>query len=337
MLSRARYAFGICAAAVMSSCGSSGSPLLFAPPATGWSSPAQGSVATSNGNLTARSDQSGSWMAPDAKEQDLLYVSNATTVTVYSYPQGKLEGTLKGFYRTEGECVDKKGDVFITNLGTGQIFEYAHGSARRFATLKSPAAEPIGCSVDATTRDLAVSTLGGTVEIYKKARRNPTKYTDPQIPRFFYCGYDDKGNLFVDGQNGSELFKLAELPKGSDAFKAVTLNQSIGWPGGVQWDGGHVAVGDQDAPVIYEFIVREGQGAEVGSTPLGSHAFDVAQFFIQGQTVVAPNVYFTGKGGTLKAHSDALLFHYPAGGAATKAIKNEVRFPNGAVVSEAMK
>lgn len=82
------------------------------------------------GRPTAQhSDHSRSRMAPDAKTNDLLYVSDVGTndVYVYSYPKLKLEGTLTGFATPDGECVDMAGNVFITNFGTQQIFEYAHG------------------------------------------------------------------------------------------------------------------------------------------------------------------------------------------------------------------
>jgi hypothetical protein len=46
-------------------------------------------------------------------------------VTTYSYPQGKLEGTLRNFYLANGMCVDSKGDVFVVDTGYGKVFEYA--------------------------------------------------------------------------------------------------------------------------------------------------------------------------------------------------------------------
>ena len=58
-----------------------------------------------------------SWMLPEAKNQDLLYVSTDNSgVYVYAYPSGKIEGILyEGFASPQGICVDKNGDVFITD------------------------------------------------------------------------------------------------------------------------------------------------------------------------------------------------------------------------------
>ncbi|MGB8908412.1 MAG: hypothetical protein WCC84_06655, partial [Candidatus Cybelea sp.] len=33
---------------------------------------------------------------PDARGQDLIYLAGTDAVSVYTYPEGKLEGTLKG-------------------------------------------------------------------------------------------------------------------------------------------------------------------------------------------------------------------------------------------------
>jgi hypothetical protein len=293
---------------------------------------------TTNESASARSATGPSWMASDAKQQNLLYVGGVHVVNVYSYPQGKLEGRLRGFYRTEGECVDKKGDIYITNLGTNEIFEYAHGGTKRLATLKGYGGAT-GCAIDPTTGNLAVTNIEGYLAVYKGARGKPTVYTDRKFQEFFFCGYDDKGNLFVDGQNRDIQFELAELPKGVATLASVTLDQSIGWPAGVQWDGKYVAVGNAGktcgsctGPTIYRFAIQDGRGQLAGSTALGGGAWDVYQFWIDGKTVIVPNEYCH-----TQCLSDVLFFAFPSGGTATKKILQGRGYPEGVVVSEAAK
>jgi hypothetical protein len=72
--------------------------------------------------IATHAPRGGSWMLPEAKSEDLLYVSEVGTVTVYSYPQGKLEGKLRGFFDATGECVDAKGDVYIADNGYGKVY-----------------------------------------------------------------------------------------------------------------------------------------------------------------------------------------------------------------------
>ena len=85
-----------------------------------------------------------SWMGPDAKKDTLLYASDsaADVVNVFSYPRGKLVGTLTGFQTPQGMCVDKAGNVFITNSGLGEILEYAHGGTTPIATISNQRMAP---------------------------------------------------------------------------------------------------------------------------------------------------------------------------------------------------
>jgi hypothetical protein len=284
-------------------------------------------------------DHHSSWMAPGIKNQDLLYVANTFGVSVYAYPGGKFEGRLGGFRASSGECVDAKGDVFVTNELGGTIVEYAHGGTNPTETLQAAAEHPLGCAVDPTTGNLAVTTFGaggngsgGNLAIYSHAKSVPTTYTDPNVLRYYLCGYDDKGNLYVDGISpGRGSFELAELPKGSSTFTNISLNQNISLPGGVQWHENSLAVADQNASVIYQFAISGSTGTEIHATPLGSPAFDVFQFYIDGATVIAPNAYSVGS----KTSWDVLYYRYPAGGAPTRTITNVIHAPRGVVVSKA--
>jgi hypothetical protein len=285
------------------------------------------------GPQIVRPDRSRSWMAPDAKNHDLLYVSDYGTddVDVYSYPQGKLKGTLTGFSAPHGECVDNAGNVFVVNTAANDILEYAHGGKTPIADLSDSGWYPFGCSVDPKTGNLAVTnqSLGsgaGSVSIYTNAKGTPETYTAKNIFFYYFCGYDDNGNLYVDGNtNHTNAFEFAELPAGSTTFTSITLQQSFQTPGGVQWDGKHVAVGDRKEPSsqgteIYEFAISGSEGAEVGSTPLDGSS-TVTQFWIQGSTVIGPN-----------SAGNVIFWPYPKGGAAKKTIGG-LKAPGGATVS----
>lgn len=286
------------------------------------------------GSATVHREYGRSWMAPEAKGQNLLYVTDFGTdlVDVYSYPAAKLMGTLAGFSAPHGDCVDQSGDVFVVNTRVSEILEYAHGGLSPIARLKDSGWYPMNCAVDPKTGNLAVTndslTSGsGNVAIYKRAKGTPTDYSAQNIFFYYFCGYDDKGNLYLDGNtNHTNAFEFAELPAGSKTFKAITLGQSFQIPGGVQWDGKHIAVGDRRAPsslgsTIYEFAIRRGGGKEVGSTPLGGSA-DVAGFWIQGSTVIGPN-----------SAGNVIFWNYPKGGALKKTIAG-LEAPDGATVSD---
>jgi hypothetical protein len=312
-----RCALSISAAA----CGGS-QPPIGAPGAT----PQSPAIAT-------QAERGGSWMLPEAASQDLLYVSNGGRcgVSVYSYPGGKLQGRLKGFKISMGQCIDLMGNVYITDEGAGRVYEYAHGASRRLRSLAVPGA--VSCSIDPTSRDLAVSSLGGPLSIFKNARGKPTTYQWPDNEMFF-CSYDNKGNVFVNGlvpPGASGDFILAELPKGSSEFNTVTLNQYIGWPGGIQWHYKYLVLGDQTTPAIYRFKIVETKAIKVGAAPLGSKENDYTQFWIQGSTLIAPEVCASRR---CRFRDNAVLFFkYPAGGKPTKKITAGVGYAVAASVS----
>jgi hypothetical protein len=323
------YAFGVSAAVLLlAGCSAGGSQSQLAPSG----SILQPSRAGVSGVVIQHPDRRRSWMAPDAKKKDLLYISDEATADVYvfSYPKGKLMGTLTGFPEPQGECVDKKGDVFVTNFGKSVIIEYAHGGTSPIATLSDSGEYIEGCSVDPTTGNLAVVDFepssgagNGGVAVYAKAKGTPTVYTDPDLLLGYALGYDNKGNIFLDGVNGNRDFEFAELPKGSSSFTTIPLSVTINTPGGVQWDGKHVAVGDATGGVIYQ---TTGAGGKiVGSTTLtGSDG--VFQFFIDRNTVVGPDVFA----------ANANFWSYPAGGAATKTLTGFAD-PFGSAVSKGRK
>jgi hypothetical protein len=318
---------GLCAAiAMLAACGGSQPPIG-----------APGAMPQGRAIIT-HADRGGSWMLPDAASQDLLYVSDSTWVSVYSYPEGKLEGRLRHFYIAQGMCVDKKGDVFVTDLGFNKIFVYAHGSTKRLRTITGYGG-PAGCSIDPGTGDLAASDLtDGNVAVYKNARGIPKVYKSASLWEAFWCGYDGQGNLFVDGQNypsKGQGFVFLELAKDGSSLNVITLDQSMGFPGGVQWDGKHIAVGSfypppSGRPVIYQFAIKGRKGTKTGTTRLGrlGSVDDVKQFWIQNKTVVATN----GGAGDGK-HGAAIFYNYPSGGKPTEKITKGLVSTQSAAVS----
>ena len=138
MMSRepSRFALSGCiAAALLAGCGGS-QPPIGAPGAM----PQTSAIAT-------HADRGKSWMLPEAKSEDLLYVSAYSDVLVYTYPGGKQVGDLKGFTSAAGECVDSKGNVFITAFKPRGANEYAHGGTKRIGHFQADAI-PLACAIN---------------------------------------------------------------------------------------------------------------------------------------------------------------------------------------------
>src|SRR5579862_3229213 len=117
-----RLTLSIIAAALLAACGGSQPPIG-----------APGAMPQSRA-VAAHTERNGSWMLPEAKsDKALLYASDAETdsVFVYDYKTGQEVGELYGFTSPYGDCVDKRGDVFLSSeVGSGgEVTEYTHGGA----------------------------------------------------------------------------------------------------------------------------------------------------------------------------------------------------------------
>jgi hypothetical protein len=266
-------------------------------------------------------------MAPNTTSQDLLYVTGACGgICVFSYPGGSLVGELADSNTPISECVDKSGDVFVIDFGgeggTGGIVEYAHGGTSPIATLSDPGYYPHACSIDPTTGNLAVTNESaengdtGVVAIYVGAKGDATDYLDPRIYYMGFCGYDDKGNLFVDGQYDHQgTFEFDELPNGSGNFKSIKIPQAPSSPLDLQWAGKYIALADSST-VIYHVAVKGSKGTVVGTTLLnGPTSGTDAQFWIQGGTIVEPYETSTGT-------DEVGFWKYPTGGLVRRNIES---------------
>jgi hypothetical protein len=324
------YALAACAfAAIFAGC-SAGSPSAFAPSA------AAQQAATHGASFDAHPDRGRSWMSPDAKKSDLLYVSDASTydVYVYSFPKGKLVGTLTNENNPAGMCTDGKGDVYVTQLyGGGHIVEYAHGGTTPINTLSDSSYEPGACSVDPATGDLAVANIvsdsfgQGTLMVFKNASGSGTLYAPPGSGDWFSVntvGYDNKSNIYFAGSCDS-AFCAGELANGASGTENVSLNKSPVNCGTVQWDGKYVTFDDQSDGTVYRYTFSGTTGTEVSSTTLNGSS-EVDGSWISGKSVAAPQ----------QASADVLVYDYPAGGKATNTITG-LSEPFGTTISVAKK
>lgn len=250
--------------------------------------------------------------------QDLLYVgaSNGSATYVLSYPTLQLVGKLK--VHATGLCSDTKGNVYVTtwsaNPPSGAILKYSHAGTKPVLRLND-GYRPVGCAVDPKTGDLAAADLGTlsgretNIAIWNHGKGVPTLWGDASFEFFSFCGYDDHGNLFVDGVDAANNVEFAEMPK-NGTLQNVSLNQAIEAPGSVQWDGAYVTVADAKAHKLYRFAIAGYTGTLEGSTALtGWQMAESAQTWITGSTIIAPYG---------RAAKGIALWSYPNGGDPTK-------------------
>jgi hypothetical protein len=272
--------------------------------------------------ISTNSAHAHSWMLAGAKSEDLLYLSDSTSVYVYSYPKAKRIGTLTGFQFPGGMCPDKVGNVWITNFRGDTIVEYAHGGTTPIATLNVPGLSGQSCAIDPTSGDLAVvgyppqgSTGRAKVLVYAGAAGNPNIYR-VDLSTSSFCGYDNNGNLFVTGYRYNESTKsgVVELQKGAKKFRQLSFGASGPFfgdqPGPVQWDGRHLAIGLGSR--IIRFTIHHFNAVEKGVTSF-DNLHQLANAWIQGGKVVVVNIFGSG-------YPPVQIDKYPAGGSPIRTI-----------------
>ncbi len=282
-----------------------------------------------------------SWMDPEAKAGDLMYVSSYPddAVYVYTYPALKKAGKLTYLSYPDGICTDKKGNVFVVNNRPGiGIVEYAHGGKSPIAQLDDGSQYAVSCDVDPVTGNVAVSNYAsisygpGSVAIYPKAQNNPTYYTDPNISVMLFCGYDNKGNLFVDGLTPAYENFFAELPKGKSKFTFIDVKggaSQFGYPGTIRWDGTHVVVGNQQFKYLgsayYDsaILITNGAGGKILKTIELKGSFDVQGYAIDGKTLIGADVDL----------GLVAFYPYPGNGKPSKKLTG-LRDPPGVAISK---
>jgi hypothetical protein len=285
-----------------------------------------GFVASQSVTPAVRIGSAASAVRPQSAGKDLLYISDpgANDVAIYTYPGADLVTKFTGFGSVAGVCADKAGDVFVVDEA-GPVQMFAHGGTTPIRKLPTgaPYYAPYGCSVNPSTGDLAVTQLSSysyaAIAVYRGAKGKPTLYKDKEIDVTWFCTYDGSGNLFADAWDRYGNTILVELPKGAKTFKTFKLGEKFDKPGGVQWDGKYVAVGNYGAGVVYR-LTETGHLVQTVTLKRGAN---VEQFWIAGSTLIGPMA---------QGSANAAFWHYPTGASSYKAVTG-LTWPFGATIS----
>jgi hypothetical protein len=333
----AKYTGALVALAICSACSGAGTGSAVAPSNPTLNSAYKARTAFVNGRpvTAARPNLNGvTWFnpidaAPPAKSNDYEYIINdyGSYASIFNYPGSKKE--IGSITNVGGQgCTNVlygygKKIVWIV-AGTDQISEYQVPSKLLRSLSVATNDFPSSCAMD-SAGDLAVGILAGPdtgdIAVFKKAAGKP-KYTSTPVGEEFFDGYDTKGNLFFDGFTGSN-FSIAEIPKGSQKAEAITLSDSIGFPGSVQWDGKYMTVLDQFTNVIHQYTMSGTKGTLKGTITL-SNASDCAQ------TWIAAGVVYCGDAG----NDNGSAYKYPAGGKPLAVFSGNFDEPLGTTAAE---
>lgn len=237
-----------------------------------------------------------SWMlSRAAKSSNLLYVSNASNVAVYSYNDGtgiQQVGELTGFLSPKGLCADKAGNVWVADYGARAMYEYAHGGTSPIRTIQHHTGFPDACAIDPTSDDLAVSWEhpNAKFEIYADVYVYPNERGPGKIynraggffSSIYFLTYDAGGELFADASpcydSGCYYHGgppgLFVLPARFKGFQQITIDgATLYQPSAVVWVNPALLLVDRNfenggRSGAYKLLATKAKATVVGSLSL---------------------------------------------------------------------
>jgi hypothetical protein len=273
-------------------------------------------------------------------DHDLLYVSNGNgTVNVYRFWQRTLAQVLTRFTQPVGQCTNGSNDVYITDKGTGDIDEYAHGGTKPIHTIGESPYAPYDCADATSNGDLAVANFGqgyysyhpGTIAVYPHGSGQPVTYQALTDDHFVNCAYDNRGDLLAESKNYYYYYIFFNydfyyLPKHGTKLISMTIpgpSPSGTWNevDDIGWDGKYWVVASEGTLYRYTIDVKA-QLVDTIQLSGGSGNFGPMAFYRKTPTSKASEFVETS-GNSIQ------FWNYPAGGNAFGQITKDLDSPAG--------
>lgn len=307
-LNLSRCALGVCVAALLAGCWGS----------QGTTSTIPGSRATPNGFGPVMPD-----MQRPNRNALYEYVSNDgqnSSLLEFDYPKSdKSIGQIPSASGLVGEC----GDVlygaaqryfWVVAFNGAKVEEFAVGGTSPIKTLSVKSVDaPLGCAMDPGTGNLAVTIFNSNQVVIFRHASGPGKVYSTPLDQPDFDGYDNHGNLYVDGTYGY-YYVLAELPKGSSTFELVKLTNHPGYMSAVQYDGEYLTIGEGRGIARY---TCSGSSCVLKRTVKG---ISCSQSWIGKGVVFCPREFATVE-----------IYKYPAGGSPIATLTGPLDEPYGVV------
>jgi hypothetical protein len=232
-----------------------------------------------------------SFVNPDAVGKALIFASDSlgsahhSVVDIYLQKgKNKMVGQITGLYGPRGMATDKADNVYIESEGDSEVFVYAPPYTGAPAlTLDDSGWFPYDVAVS-SKGVVAVANIcnapscggNGSVTFYAKGATTPCATVgDPNFTSVYDDGFDDKGNLYVDGSGpGPSYGPIAGEIKGGCHATTITLLTTanvINFPVGIKVDkADRIAILDAGNFALYTYNppTNGSFGSPVSTVPL---------------------------------------------------------------------
>lgn len=281
-----------------------------------------------------------SFMDPSAVGKSLIFLSDGdATVNIYlKSGEHKQVGWITGLSVPTDLATDAARNLYVSLgggfSGTTELVVYAPPYTKKPTLTLALGEYPFGVAVSpqgvvAVTGCTSSSCGGLGVTFYALGSSVPcaTVVTYPQMNPG-YAAFDDKGNLYIDGNDASNNQVVGEIAGGCDATSMIllTTGNTIGLAAGVQVNQkGRIAILDaSSSAAIYTYLPPQNGslGNPVSTTPLTSSPSALAfTFLASGRSIWVAD-----------ANGRASNYDYPNGGGSEQTIIGS-GYPSGIAVT----
>jgi hypothetical protein len=238
-----------------------------------------------------------SWMSPNAKREQLLYVSQPeqSVVDVYSVPAYSLEGQITdGIDFPQGVTADKHGNLYVANLEGDSVTIYPQGGTSPTRTL-SDSYGPLDVALTKNGYVLVGDNAGG-VDVFPPNASSPsTRLTNADLSVVAGVAADAHNDAYAAGNNVSYAPVVVKFKNMAGPGTNLNLSDLVA-PSGILIDAsGNVVVSDYSLPGVNIYAPRSKKPSATiaNSESPDRSAFDKMEnlIYVPEGTTYAVNVY----------------------------------------------
>ena len=185
--------------------------------------------------------------------KDLYVADDASSVFLFKNKSYKPDGTItNGVSDTNSVWVDRSGNVYVANLETVNITEFAPGASTPSCTYASGLIDPVNVTTDSKgnvyVADFNFYAKTGYIDVFPQctdsiAKQYPIKHGPEGV------AVDDRGDIFVSFFNKQKRGAFEEFVRGDSTGKLLAA--SVASPGGIILDKQRDIIADDQRGAIF--------------------------------------------------------------------------------------
>ncbi|HEY2474934.1 MAG TPA: hypothetical protein VGI19_09040 [Candidatus Cybelea sp.] len=199
------------------------------------------------------------WPDKKKKHKEMLFVADSSGVLIYNPKKansGPIGSITTGTSSPFGVALDKKGNLYVANIGNSTVTVYPKGKNSPSLTISTGISSPYSIAVDSKA-DIFVSNLGdNNITAYKSGSGSPYETISfGAYGQAVGIGLDASDNLWVACDSTNQVFEIKAGSTGVTSAGLVNLGGPIG-----------ISFGQKDQFFVSNFSLSDVDVFDYGTT-----------------------------------------------------------------------